>query len=277
MKKIVLVLVMIVSVFALASCGNDSTDPLADGVLTVGMDLSYPPFEGEDINGMAEGISVDLAYELGRYLDVKVEIVNLEFNSLIASLNTKKIDVIIASMSITDERKENINFSEPYFEFPIVSVINKDFFDSQSISSAEDLFAISGVNYVAPLGFFTVDVVDALATDPNQREVPDNNAAVLEVTTGQSDVFVISPSSAALYHNQNPETTVLLWDPITVSPIGMGTRKTDDPAFLESLNEFIAQLGRAGGTYDRLSLLYDDKIAEEIPGQTLDLYIPGDE
>lgn len=277
MKKLLAVLLVLTIGFTLSACGEEEAyDPLADGVLTVGMDLRWAPFETKDSVGNPSGISVDLAYELGRYLDVKVEIVDLEFGSLISSLSTQEIDVIIASMSITEERAETINFTEPYFYFPLITVLNQDFQDTNNVTTKEELFAIDGVRYVGPRSFVSLSIPEAEALNPVILEVNDASAAVLEVVTGNSDAFIISASSAVEFQASNESTTTLLWDPVDYSPIGMGTRKGDVASFQESLNAFIAQLDREGGTYDRLGLLYDQVIAEGLPGQGLEFYL-GDE
>jgi polar amino acid transport system substrate-binding protein len=252
-------------------------DPLADGVLTVGMDLRWAPFETKDSNGDPSGISVDVAHALGEYFGVEVEIIDLEFGSLIVSLNTQEIDVIIASMSITEDRAEAINFSDPYFYFPLITVLNKDFQDTNNVTSKEELFAISGVNYVGPRSFVSLSIPETEALNPVILEVNDANAALLEVVTGSSDAFIISASSAAAYHDSNPTTTELLWDPITYSPIGMGTRKTDTAGFLTAINDFIDSLDEPGGLYEQLSADYDSVIAADLPGQTMEFYYGEDE
>ena len=277
MKKFIVLLMVILIGVTLSACEDETYDPLADGVLTVGMDLRWAPFETKDAAGNPSGISVDFAYELGRYLGVKVEIVDLEFGSLIASLSTKEIDVILASMSITEERAETINFSDPYFYFPLITVLNQDFQDMHNVTTKEELFAIDGVRYVGPRSFVSLAIPEAEATNPVILEVNDASAAVLEVVTGNSDAFIISASSAAEFQASNPTTTTILWDPVDSSPIGMGTRKKDVPEFQEMLNEFIDQLNRDGGTYDRLGLLYDDVVAEALPGQGVEFYLGEDE
>jgi len=274
MKKVFALLLVLTIGLTLSACGTEELyDPLEDGVLTVGMDLRWAPFETKDAAGNPSGISVDLAYELGRYLDVKVEIVDLEFGSLIASLSTREIDVILASMSITEDRAQSINFSDPYFYFPLITVLNQGFQDTNNVTTKEELFAIDGVRYVGPRSFVSLAIPEAEALNPVILEVNDASAAVLEVVTGNSDAFIISASSAAEFQASNPTTTTILWDPVDSSPIGMGTRKKDVPEFQEMLNEFIDQLGRDGGTYDRLGLLYDGVIAEGLPGQGLEFYL----
>jgi len=266
MKKIALLLLLTLSIFTLSSCGND------DNTLKVGMDLRWPPFETIDENGDATGISVDLAYMLGDYLDREVEIVDLEFGSLITALETNQIDVIIGSMSITEDRAEKIAFSDPYFYFPLITVLNKDFYDEYQPETKEDLFSIEDeVVYVGPKSFVSLSIPRDEATNPVIIEVNDSNAAILEVVSGTSDAFIISASSAAGYQAANPDTTVLMWDAIDSSPIGMGMRLSDTD-LIEDINAFIATLNDPDGPYDQLSDIYDSIIAEELPGQGLDFY-----
>ena len=148
MKKILLGITVLLLVFTLSSCKSDNT-------LKVGMDLRWPPFETIDSNGDPTGISVDLAYALGEYLDRDVEIVDLEFQTLITALSTGEIDIIIGSMSITDDREANTNFtfSDPYFYFPLITVLNKDFYDANPVDTKDALFAIDVLYDVGPLSF----------------------------------------------------------------------------------------------------------------------------
>jgi polar amino acid transport system substrate-binding protein len=266
MKKLLLLSTVLLSVLLLSACGE------ADNTLRVGMDLRWPPFETVDEDGNPTGISVDLAYELGEYLGRDVEIVDLEFGSLITALETNEIDIIIGSMSITEDRAEKINFSDPYFYFPLITVLNKEFYDTYMPETKEDLFGITEeVVYVGPKSFVSLTIPEAEATNPVIHEVNDSNAAILEVVAGTSDAFIISASSAAGYNRENPDTTVIMWDPIDLSPIGMGMRKSDTE-LLEDVNAFIAMLDEPGGVYEILAEKYDDIIAEELPGQGLSFY-----
>nr|6Y16_A Chain A, Amino acid ABC transporter, periplasmic amino acid-binding protein,Amino acid ABC transporter, periplasmic amino acid-binding protein [Thermotoga maritima MSB8]6Y16_B Chain B, Amino acid ABC transporter, periplasmic amino acid-binding protein,Amino acid ABC transporter, periplasmic amino acid-binding protein [Thermotoga maritima MSB8] len=86
------------------------------GYLLVGLSADFPPFEFVDENGNIVGFDVDLAKEIARRLGVELKIVDMTFDGLIPSLLTKKIDVIISGMTITEERKKVVAFSDPYFD-----------------------------------------------------------------------------------------------------------------------------------------------------------------
>lgn len=264
MKKLLMLLTLVLAVVALSACQKDNT-------LKVGMELLWPPFETIDSEGNPDGISVDMAYALGEYLGRDVEIVDVPFGSLITALETGEIDVVIGSMSITEERAEKINFSAPYFYFPMITILNKDFNDSNTITSKEDLFSIDGVKFVGQKSFISLSIPQEEALNPVILEVNDANSAVLEIISGAADAFIISASSAAGYQAANPDTSVILWSPITLSPIGMAISK-NNTQLLEDVNEFIAGL-ETNGVYDMLREKYDDIIAADLPGQGLDFYI----
>ena len=248
-----------------------------DGVepLRVGMTLSYPPFETIDINGDPIGVSVDMAYELGMFLEREVEVVNLPFATLIPAVNTGDIDVILASMSITAAREESVDFTDPYFYFRLVTLLNKDFAEDNNIETLDDLWATEGAVYVAPQAFFTIGIIEANAPGEEVKEVTDGNAAVLEVTTGASDAFVMSAYFVGMSQRKNSDTTVTLYDPVTVSPIGMAVAEGNSE-LLADLNAFIDQL-ESGGVYDRLAEKYDAVIGYALEGKGIEFYTKPDE
>src|SRR6266498_449159 len=108
--------------------------PKPKSTLVVGMELKYPPFEMVDTQRKPTGISVDMAFELGKFLHKNVQIENIPFDGLIPALKTSKIDLIISSMTETPERAKSIDFSEPYLRTGLCLLVNKN----ASIDSIED-------------------------------------------------------------------------------------------------------------------------------------------
>src|SRR5665648_335413 len=105
MKKIFLLTLIIIMSLILASCGSKSNDEVI-----VGMELAYPPFEMTDEQGKPSGISVEMAYALGDYLGKDIKIENMAWSGLIPALTSGKIDMILSSMTITEEREKTIDF-----------------------------------------------------------------------------------------------------------------------------------------------------------------------
>lgn len=236
-SKLLLITLMIgLLAFSVVGCAKEDKD-----VLRIGMELKWPPFETIDTAGKADGISVVLAEELGKYLDREVEVIDLPFGSLITALETEQIDVILGSMSITDERKQKINFTEPYMYFKILSAVNVN----SGIKTVEDIFTIEGIRFVAPKSFSTLDIARENANNPQIIEFDDKATASLELASGNADVFMVDAVGAVSIANNYPDDLFVLYEPVDVSPIGMGVRK-DDSELLAQLNEFIMKMEELG-------------------------------
>lgn len=252
-KHISALLISLLMILSMVACSNDSED-----VLRIGMELKWPPFETTDENGKATGISVMIAEELGEYLDREVEIVDLPFGSLIPALESDKIDVIIASMSITEERKEKINFSDPYMYFKILSVVNNE----SGIETYEDIFSKANLRFVAPKSFASLDIARKKANNPSIMEFDDKATASFELASGNADIFMVDAVSAVSIQRKYADSLTVIYEPVEVSPIGMGVRKTDTE-LLEKLNTFISQT-ESLGVNDRIRENYDDTLMEMV-------------
>ena len=99
------------------------------------MELNYPPFEMTDAAGKPCGLSVELAEALSQSIHRPLRIENLAFDGLIPALLTKKIDLVISSLTITPERSEAIAFSRPYAHIGLALLTRKD----PTIQNAKDL------------------------------------------------------------------------------------------------------------------------------------------
>jgi len=267
MKKVLLLFIVALFTVTLASCGKGD-----DNVLRVGMDLKWPPFEDRDEDGEPYGISVALAYELGEYLDRPIEIIDMDFSNLIPAVDNGQIDVILASMTIREDRELLVDFSDPYFFYPLITVMNKTFSDTNSVTTKAELFAVDGARFVGTASTISLTIPTVEATNPVIQEVVDTETATASLVTGSSDAFIISASTAAAINNVNPDTTVLLWDAIEYSPIGMAVQEGRDDGLLEDLNAFIAGM-ETNGVITRLSAAYDADIAADIPGKGLEIYL----
>jgi polar amino acid transport system substrate-binding protein len=268
-------LIAIVSMLALSACAPSApVDPLP--VLKVGMDLRYPPFETVDNNGTPSGISVDIAKELGLFLEREVEIVDISFGNLITELNLGEIDVIIASMTINDARKEVIDFSNPYVFFPQVAIVNKAFLEANNYTTIQQVLDHDQVVFAGQKGTIFLSLPTSLAKNPGPVIETDNVAlAMTEVSTGAAQATVLSLLAAATNAKAFPDTTTLLLEPLSINNIGMGVRK-GETELLNQLNAFIAQM-ESGGVNDRLRAKYNPTIIDEFGlSAGLDLLLTND-
>ncbi|MGG0656952.1 transporter substrate-binding domain-containing protein [Rummeliibacillus pycnus] len=106
------------------------------GVLRVGFEGTYPPFNYQDDSGELTGFDVDISKEIASRLGVKVEFITSKWAGLIGGLNADKFDTIIAQMTVTDERKKSVDFTDPYIVTGAVIVTHND---TNNIKTLEDL------------------------------------------------------------------------------------------------------------------------------------------
>lgn len=99
---------------------------ITDGKLSVGMEIGYPPMEYMDETGLIPmGFDVDLAYALGEVLGLEVELVNTAWDGIFAGLEKEQYDIILSSVSITPERQEAYELTEPYVANQLVIITKK--------------------------------------------------------------------------------------------------------------------------------------------------------
>jgi len=224
-----------------ASCEKGGPKPLR-----VGMDMSYPPFEMRDTQGQPAGVSVELAKALAENLGRAVEFENMPFDGLIPALKTGRVDLVISSMTATEERAQSIDFSEPYWRTGLCLLAAA----KSGIRSAAELDqpgrkvavvrATTGQLW-AKLNLRHAEVLD-LAKE---------TACVLEVTQGKADAFIYDQMSTLRNWRANPETTRAVLESFKDEQWAVALRK-GDAELRAKVNAFIAAF-RAGGGFDRLS------------------------
>ncbi|HEY4745362.1 MAG TPA: transporter substrate-binding domain-containing protein [Desulfuromonadaceae bacterium] len=231
-------------------CGcPDQTPPAVTGTLTVGMELSYPPFEMTDDKGVPAGVSVDLAMALGRALGKRVVIRNMAFDGLIPALKSGTIDLIISSMTITPERAQTVAFSDPYLTTGLCLLVGM----RSPLTSIADLDR-PGITVAVKKG--TTGHLYAAARIRNARVlvVDREAAAVLEVVQGTADAFIYDQMSVYRNWRRNPETTRALLKPFQQEQWGIVLRRGDERLKGE-INRFLRAFRGQGG-FDRLGDRY---------------------
>lgn len=246
----------------------------AEEPLRVAMDLRYPPFETVDTANNPEGISVDTALAFGEFLGREVEIVNTEFGSIIPALQAGEVDIAIASMSITEARAQIVDFSNPYFYFKIITLVNSDWAAANGItedSTVEDLLAIEDARFVGIASQVSASIPQSYGKEV--REATDLGTAVEQVAQGTADVLLMSANPVIDGYRANPNTTLVIWDSWVSSPIGMATQKGNTELIAQA-NEFIATFDDAGGLYEQLAASWDEILLERLLNRYgIDFYI----
>lgn len=231
----------------------------ASDELIVAMELQYPPFEMSDTEGNPGGISVEIAKALGEYIGRPVKIENIAWTGLIPSLQTGKADIIISSMTITEERQEVVNFSDPYIKSGLTLLIAKD----SPVMEFSDLNEPGRVVAVKS-GTTGAAAAQRLLTEADVRMFDEVAACVLEVSQGKADAFIYDVLTVYENHKNNAETTRINIQSIpgTDGYWGMAIKKGNDE-LLAQVNEFIAYFRESGGF---------NRIADEYLGEQKTLF-----
>jgi ABC-type amino acid transport substrate-binding protein len=267
MKKSIMLMSTIAALALVTGCGA-TADPLK-----VGMDLRFPPFETVDANNAAEGISVDVANAFGEFLNRDTSIVNTNFGGLIPALQSDELDIVIASMSITPARQEVVDFSNPYFYFKIITLVNQTFATTNSITedtTTVQLLALPSARYAGIASQVSASI--PLANGKTVTEFPDLALAIESVAQGTSDILLMSASPVVNGYKANETTTMIVWDPWVSSPIGMAVKK-GNTELLNLANDFIATFNDEDGLYSELRTKYDDIVRAQLIRYGMDFYI----
>jgi len=260
MKKFLSVMIIaILLVGVLAACG--STEKVEGDVLKVGIDLKYPPFMYLDENDVPAGLEPDLARAFGDYLGREVQIINTDFSMLIASLEMGETDIVISDMSVNEERKQKVDFSDGYRYGKTATLVNKDYYYASGISDdmpVEEFFALEGVKVIGLSGTISTIVPENYGAEAT--EATEIGTAIMEVTTGNYNVLV---GSYMVFgdHAANPDTTEIYLGVPEYSTSAFAVKK-GNTELLKQANAFIATLYEDGGLYEQLADKYDAAVAE---------------
>lgn len=251
MKKSLMILLLLAAAVGIAGCGKKEKSGEGDKeVLTVAMELAYPPFETKDEEGNPSGVSVDFMEDFGEYIGKEIRIENTSFDGLIPSLQTGKADMVMSSITITEERKQTVDFSEPYANAMLAVLTNKD----AGISSVEDLDQ-NGKKVAVKTGSTGYLYAQEHLQNAEIIALQDESACVMEVSQGKADGFIYDQLTVYRNWQNNQDTTDAVFLPFQdVEPWGIAVKKGNQE-LLDQLNAFIETYREDGG-FDRLTEKY---------------------
>jgi polar amino acid transport system substrate-binding protein len=241
-------LLLFVTLLCYSACSRDRSGPLR-----VGMEMKYPPFEMRDESGNPAGVSVDLARALGDFLKRPVELSDVPFNGLIPALKTGQIDLVISSMTATDERRQSIDFSDPYLRTGLCLLVNS----SSDVQSAGDLDK-PGRN-VAVVKATTGHLwATEHSKQANVLVLGEESAGALEVSQGKADAFIYDQMSTLRNWTKHRDHTRAILQPFKEEQWAVAIAKGNDE-LRAKVNEFLKEY-RAQGGFERLG---DKWLAEQ--------------
>ena len=202
------------------------------GVLTMGTNATFPPYEYKDGDDVV-GIDAEIAQALADKLGLQLEIVDMDFDSLVASVQSGKIDMSLAGMTVTEERKQNVDFTDSYATGVQVIIVKED----SDIASADDLEGkLIGVQQGTTGHLYCADDFG----EDNVIPYANGATAVQALLQGKVDCVVIDQEPAKAFVEAN-EGLKILETAYTTEDYAAAVSK-DNPALTAALNSALQEL-----------------------------------
>lgn len=226
-------------VVAMVGCGSSKKESSLDkikksGKIVVGTATGYYPFEMADKSGELVGYDIDVAKALGKELGVKVEFQNYAFSGLIPALQANKIDVVVAGMTITDKRKEVVDFSDSYFTSGQALLVNKNY---PNVKTWEDLDKEGNVIAVS-MGTTADQTATKMFKKATVKKFEGSALAGLELLNGNATAVIHEVPWVAIYNKINPEKTYAVLKPFTTENLGIAVPK-GNTELVTAINKFV--------------------------------------
>ncbi len=238
MKKILcLLMVMLVAISCMAGCSSDSN------TLVMATNAEFPPYEFME-DGEIVGIDAEIAAEIAKKLGKELKIENVDFDSIIIGVQEGKYDFAMAGLTVTDERKEQVDFTDTYATGKQVIIVK----ENSKITKADDLFA-KGANHkigvqLATTGdlYCTWDIEDEkLGTIERYNKGAD---AIMALQSDKVDCVVIDNEPAKVFVQQNEGLKILETEYI-IEDYAAAVSK-DEPELMEDINNALKELIKDG-------------------------------
>ena len=249
-----LTLMLLLSVVGCSNTGGSASPSTETATLRVGMECAYAPFNWtqiDDANGAAPieggdyagGYDVEIAKLIAAEMGRELVIVKTEWDGLIPAMLADKIDLIIAGMSPSDERREAIDFSDYYYTSDIVLVVraDSDFADALSISD------FAGARVTGQLSTLHYDFIDQIEGVDKQPAMDTFPAMVVALTSGRIDAYTSERPGAESAVAANPELTYLAFEgdagfTFTSDEVSVSVGLKKDSDLMDGVNSALAKI-----------------------------------
>ena len=214
--------------------------------LIIGTDATYPPFEFVDAAGQISGVDIEVGREIGKALGREVEFRNINFDGLITALRTGSIDLVLSSMTATTERRQSIDFSEPYVKTGLAILVAKD----STVQSAADL-KTPGRKIVVRLGTTGETWARENLNDAKIIALDADVSCVMEVVNASVDAWIYDQLSIMNYQAKYAGKTRALLAPLREEVWAIGLKQGNDELKIK-VNEVLVRM-RSDGSFTQLA------------------------
>ena len=239
MKKIVPILLALVMVLSLAACGSTSSE---SKTLVMATSADYPPYEFIILNDKNEqqyvGIDISVSEKIAADMGKELQVVNMDFDSLMAGLQKGDADMVLAAIEVTEERLEAADFSDPYYtDLPAMVLVKAD-----KASEYTSIESFSGKSVGAQTGTTKADLVTSDMPGANLVGLTSVNDLVNQLVYDKVDAIVVDGAVAQQYAKSNSDLVVADVSLGEAFPYCVAVQKGDPKGLLPSINATIAKL-----------------------------------
>lgn len=252
MKKIfALCMMLVLAVTALAGCGSNSAQKEESKKIVVGLDDSFPPMGFKDEKNEIVGFDIDLAKEVAKRLGREVEFKAIDWNSKEAELKSGRVDILWNGLDITDKRKENMLFSEPYMDNRQIVFVVKN--GKVTVAGEADLAGKTiGTQSGGTTEEYFENKPELKASMKEVKYYPDYINAFMDLENGRLDAVVGDEIIGRYYISKHPDEIQAIDTVIgTVSQFGIAFRK-DDQKLRDEVQKVFDEM-KADGTVAKIS------------------------
>lgn len=221
-------------------------DIKAKGAIKVGLEGTYPPFNYQDESGKLTGFEVELAQALAKELGVEAQFQPTKWDGILAALESRRLDVVINQVTISDERRKKYDFSAPYTVSGIQALTRKA--DGDSIKSAQDL---AGKKVGVGLGTNYEQWLRENVPQADVRTYDDDPTKFQDLNVGRIDVILVDRLAAFEMVAKTGGRLAVAGDAFSRQASGVALRK-GNPELLAAIDAALARL-KADGTLKQLS------------------------
>ncbi|MGL6072030.1 basic amino acid ABC transporter substrate-binding protein [Craterilacuibacter sp.] len=246
----------LVMTLVLAACGGKPEEAATgEKIYSMGVNAAFAPFESVGSDGKLQGFEIELAQAVSDAAGIKIKMTNTPWEGIFNGLANGDSDFLMSAITITEQRKQSMDFSEPYFDATQLVVLGK----GQSISRAEQIKGMKVSVLTGSTGDTIAQKIQG-ATSTDIRRFESLELALKELENGGVQATIGDNGVVANYLTNNGRADLDIVEGINFDKeyYGMAVRKGDS-ALLEKLNAGIKQV-RADGTYVRIHEKYFGKL-----------------
>lgn len=229
--------------------GSDLLQQIKDGgTLKVGLMGTYQPYNFLNEKKEMDGFDADIAKEMAKRLGVNVEFVAQEFSGMVAGLKTEKFDVVISQMTITDERKKQMDFTDPYITNSVKVIVQED---NNTVKSVKDF---KGKNIGVGLGtndetYLRTELLPEVG-DFTIKTYDDVITSLKDLDSGRIDATINNMYALKPVVESNGFKIKAVGEPVKSDEAGIAIRKGNE-SLLKELNKHLADM-KEDGTYNKI-------------------------